>query len=164
MVSYHASAEDAEDASQDARLKLLKVRSEHRNNDVYCKTTIENQLRTSYARHKRTNDPLLSIDPHWDTPDTGDVDTSLNATLESTDEPALDALLSANFVTSALSCLTVEQQLVISLHLGLASDSRPIKDLPTLSRRSFVAESRLPGIIKAALAKLKRWHRSQEPA
>jgi hypothetical protein len=66
QTTYKASPEDGEDASQDARLKLLRVKQEFRNHDHYCKVALTRSLCTSYAKYRKVTDALQSIDPEWD--------------------------------------------------------------------------------------------------
>jgi DNA-directed RNA polymerase specialized sigma24 family protein len=161
--TYGASREDAEDAAQDCRIKLLKVKPQHRHHRLYVKTTIQRQLCTSYARYRRVNDPLLAADPDWDAETPDAADTGLLATLEAEDDGSLETMLSSEYVTKALAALSTEQALVLTLHLGLGSaDTRPIRDMRTLSKRSFVSEARLPQVIASALARLRRWHRESQ--
>jgi hypothetical protein len=51
--------------------------------------------------------------------------------------------------------LTPEEQLVITLHVAPPPGERAIKDMRTLSKRSMVRESRLPGVIASAMAKMR---------
>lgn len=156
--TYRASIDDRDDAVQDALLRLIRVKSEHRNHDRYVKRCLINSLISSYAKYRKVFDPLLSIDEEWDTRTSDEGEMGLLATLEAKDDALLDQMVASEFVTQALSSLSVEHRLVMSLYLGLGENSRPIENLRTLSKRSFVAAARLPAIIRSATAHLQRWH------
>jgi hypothetical protein len=146
---------DGEDMAQVARIKLLKVKPAMRHVGRYVRTALNNSFRSSSAKIRQISVPLLSLDPDWDLPDP--TSSSLLETLENPEEDLSQKISRDQSAHLAFACLNDEQRLVMTLHLGLGPRSeRPVIDMRLLSKRSCVSAARLPRVIEASLARMRR--------
>lgn len=151
--SYSLSQEDIEDICQTVRLRLCRVDPQHRRNIPYCQSVVYNTQRDAIRQLKRHNTGLLSLEE----PEDGAAAkwTISEDKLPPSSLPSLDAVIDTHTVAGrAWKKLSAEQQLCIAIRLGL-DGAEECESPRTISRRTGIAESRIPGILRSAMATMQ---------